>query len=131
MSRQRLPSSPGGYRTITEQSPVRVEVEAPASIPPGAVSFRGNGWRFNVPAVVLTGLISAFGARLIPAQNSVEADNRAEQRIEALRNAEFREEMRRALSAQSDRQARLETELSSLRISVESTRKQVELLEAK
>ncbi len=127
MTRPRLPSSPGVYRGIVVE-----ESTPPKSLPPqGGVELRGNGWKVNVPVVVLTGLISAFGARLIPAQNSVEADNRAEQRLEALRNAEFREEMRRALSAQSDRQARLETELSSLRISVESTRKQVERLEAK
>lgn len=119
------PPSPGAYRGIVVE-----EATPPKSVsPPGSVELRGNGWKATMPMALLVGLVSAFGARMFPAQNTVEADTRAEQRLEAMRNAEFREEMRRALAAQSDRQARLETELSSLRIVVESTRKQVERLE--
>lgn len=104
--------------------PVRVETEqTPRSVAPGEVRLSGNGWRVSAPVAVLASLVAAFGVKMLPTENRAEADTRAEQRLEAMRNAEFREEMRRSLAATSDRISRLETELSSLRISVEAARK--------
>lgn len=127
------PRRPGEYRGVLEQAPRVVEPEPPRSLspPPGEIQLRGNGWKASVPMAVLVALLSALGVKMLPAQSSPDAEARAEQRLEAMRNAEFREEMRRALASQNERQARLETELSSLRITVESTKRQVEKLEMK
>ncbi len=91
------------------------EATPPKSLPPQHVELRGNGWKVNVPAVVLTGLLSAFGARMFPAQNAIEADTRQEARLEALRNAERWEEQRAVNRATQDRLGRLEDELKNLR----------------
>lgn len=122
------PRRPPTYRTITEEQPRIVEAElTPAkSVAPGDVQLRGNGWRVNVPAIVLTGIISAFGARQIPAQSGPEAEARQEQRLEAMRNAEFRQEMREAMRQMEARLSRQEDTLHNYRAILEERLKRIE-----
>lgn len=52
----------GQYRTVViEEAPLKVEPEPPRSMspPPGTVVLAGKGWKVNVPAIVVTGLLSA------------------------------------------------------------------------
>ncbi len=94
----------------------------PESLPPQGVELRGNGWKVNVPMVVLTGILSAFGARMMPAQNAVEADTRQEARLEALRNAERWEEQRAVNRASQERLGRMEDEIKNLRMELARAR---------
>lgn len=113
---------PGRYRGIV------VEEATPGkSVPPPAgVELRGNGWKVSVPALVLTGVISAFGARFFPAQNSADAAVSQEQRLEAIRNAEFRQEMREAMRQLESRLSRQEDALHNYRAILEERLKRIE-----
>lgn len=114
--------------------PVRVEPEvtpprAPSSHAPGELRISGAGWRVSAPLAVLVSVVAALGVKLLPAQSSTDADMRAEQRLEAMRNAEFREESRRAMAALRDEVAQLRTEVSLVRVSEGARDKRLERLE--
>lgn len=113
------------YRgAIAEQQPSIVETEqTPRSMPPqGEVQLRGSGWKLNVPAVVLTGLITALGARMLPTNTATDSrieDFRAEQRVRDQRDAERWEDVRSRLRGIEDRLSRLEDARSNDRLSLE------------
>lgn len=87
------------------QRPAVVEQgEPPRSLspPPGAIQLRGKGWTANVPMVLVTALLSAVGARLLPTATSTDqsierAQVAAERR--ALEDERFRSEVRAELGA--------------------------------
>lgn len=128
-ARRKMPSGTGTYRAVREEQPAVAFEEHPTiksrispehvtmSTPPpaGDVQFRGNGWKINVPTVIVTAVIAALGTRFIPAQNPADADARAEHRLEAMRNAEFRQEMREAVRQIEARQAKHEDVLHNYR----------------
>ena len=91
-----------------------------ASIPPtsGDVIVRSGTWRITVPVAVLTALVSAFGARMLPTPTASDREIsklQMELQTQELNDAMFRTEMRQDVKALTER-VRISTENSANRI---------------
>lgn len=97
------PGIPGTRLPPRQGDVLRVEAErTPQSLPPGALQVRGKGWSANVPMVLVTALLSAVGARLLPTQTSTDAGIERAQVVaerHALEDERFRQEVRTDLAA--------------------------------
>jgi len=89
-------SAPKGRYSYTEV-PLKVEPVRSLSPPPGEIHLKGSGWNLKLPGAIAIAVVSALGARFIPAPTQSEVETRAEQRLRDLRDAEFREEVKREL----------------------------------
>jgi hypothetical protein len=75
----------------------------PETIPPiGSVVVSGPGWKFTAPMLLLTTLIGAFTAKMVPTptqDSNALAEVRSAVQLEAMQNERFRAEVRGELEA--------------------------------
>jgi hypothetical protein len=93
--------SAGEYRKVLGAT---IPPAAPPSMPPiGSVVVSGPGWKFTAPMLLLTTLIGAFTAKMVPTpsqDSNALAEVRAAVQLEAMQNERFRAEVRGELEAQ-------------------------------
>ena len=104
---------PPGYPERWRRDPQPTQAPQPPVVESAPIVVQGQGWRLSVPLVVLTGIVSSVGARMLPTNTSTDtgiAELRASLQIRDLREAEFREMVRVDLRAIRERVERSDDE---------------------